>query len=142
MSSFIYNYGKEAILERDLSAATIKAKLVMSNSTCPTEPDVDDKDNFTTLDECNATGYTEQTLAGQAVTVDTVNNRGELDANDVNFGNLLNDATRDIIGVLLYIDAGAGVEIPLAYIEFPYSVAPDGGAYTVQWDAQGIIHLV
>jgi len=79
----------------------VRCVLCMSNTTCDTEDDaIDVTDDFTTIDECDDTGYSTQALANEAVNRDDANNRIEVDGDDVTYANN-GDAARTVVGVLL-----------------------------------------
>jgi hypothetical protein len=146
MASVIYNETLRAVAagEYDLNAADIRARLVMSNTTCDTENDaVIQLVDFTTIDIADATGYADIDMAGLAVNKDDPNDRAEFDANDLVFSGLSGDATRNYVGVLLYIyvDGTLANDLALAYIEFTAPIPAAATQVTVPWDAQGIIQF-
>jgi len=146
MASRIYNEALRAIAagEIDLNAADIRAKLLMSNTTADTENDgVVEVADITTLDVCDAAGYADIDMAGLAVNVDDPNDRAEFDANDLVFSGLGGDATRNAVGVLLYvyIDGTAANDKVLAFIEFTSAISNAATQVTVPWSAEGIIQF-
>lgn len=147
MASVIYNAALAKIAAGTKSWVTgddIRARLVMSNTTCDTENDgIDQLADFTTIDICDATGYADVALAGEAVNTDDPNDRAEADANDIVFSGLSGDATRDAAGVLLYwyVDGTNTNDLALAYIEFTAPIPAAATQVTVPWDAQGILQF-
>lgn len=146
MASRVYNEALRAIAagEIDLNAADIRARLVMTNSTCDTENDgkvylVD----ITTIDASDATGYADIDMDGLAVNKDDANDRAEFDANDLVFSGLSGDATRAYLGVLLYVyvDGTDANDKLLAFIEFTSTVPAAATQVTVPWDLQGILQF-
>lgn len=123
----------------DLNAAAIWARLTMSNTTCGTEQALHLAD-FTTIDPCDATGYADVQLATLAVNKDSVNHRGEFDAADVTFSGLSGDATRNIVGCLLYIrvDGTDANDHALGYVEFVATIPKESLSVVVPWNSEGI----
>lgn len=146
MASVIYNEALRAIAagEIDLNASDIRARLVMTNTTCDTENDgVTNLSDFTTIDASDATGYADIDMAGLAVNKDDTNDRAEFDANDLVYSGLSGDATRDYQGVLLYVyvDGTDANDKALAFIDFSADVSSSATQVTVPWDAEGIIQF-
>lgn len=142
MASVVYNSAKNAILTAYLATLDARAKLLMSNTTAGTQNDgVVNVADITTLDLCDATGYADQTLAGEAVATDDANDRAEYDATDIVFSGLGGDASRNYVGVLIidYVDGTNANDIVAFYIEF--SAARDAAAtsVTVPWNTEGIL---
>ncbi len=143
--SVIYNEFKRANAagEIDLDDDDIRAILLMANTSAGSENDgkvyVSD---LTTLDECNAGGYSRQALANKVVNKDDANDRAAFDADDVVFASLGGDAARNHVGVLLYKHVGADSANPLiAYIEFTSPITNAATQVTVPWHADGILLL-
>lgn len=146
MASVVYNEALRAIAagEIDLDAADIRARLVMTNTTCDTENDaVVNLDDFDTIDPADATGYSDQALANEAVNKDDANDRAEFDADNVVFSGLSGDATRDYQGVLLYVyvDGTDANDKVLAFIDFTDDITSAATQVTVPWDAEGILQF-
>ena len=129
--------------EFDLDTDDIRAALLMTNTTADTEATETLMNGFTTLDECDATGYARIDMAGLTITQDDANTRAEFDATDLSFTGLGGDATRSYQGVLIYKHVTNDTDsIPLFFVEF--SNQPITSAATqvdVPWDAQGILQL-
>jgi hypothetical protein len=146
MASVVYNEFKRANAagEIDLNADDIRCRLLMTNTTCDTQnAGITTVGGFTTLDECDATGYSAQALANEAVNKDDANSRAEFDSDNVSFAGLSGDATRDYQGVLLvkYVDGGSN-DIPIAFIEFANQpLAKEATQVDVPWNAEGILQL-
>jgi len=119
----------------DLNSSDIRARLVMTNTTCDTEIDaINNLSNYTTIDPGDATGYADVALTGETVTANDTDNRGDFDtSSDIVFTGLGGDATRDYIGVLLYkyVDGTNANDVPLAYIEFTAVVPKEATQVTV-----------
>ena len=101
MANLAYTYGKLGIGGAiNLSTDDLRMLLVMSNTTCGTQEDVQYVSGFTTLDECNGANYVRKTLAGESWAVDLVNNRGELQFTAPVWA-ALGNGTRALVGAVL-----------------------------------------
>lgn len=146
MASIVTNEFKRASAagEIDWDTADIRARLVMSNTTCDTENDgIVELADYTTIDPSDATGYADVALANQVVNKDDANDRAECDADNVVFTGLGGDASRNYVGVLLYVyvDGTNANDKALAYVEFSSPIPAAATQVTVPWDAQGILQL-
>lgn len=146
MASAMPNSAKTNLINGtiDLDTHDIRARLCMTNTTCDTEIDgIEDLADYTTIDPCDASGYADVALTGEAVNADDTNDRAEFDANDVEFSGLGGNATRDIQGVLLYkyVDGTNANDLPIVFIDFGGAKAKESTKITVQWDAEGILQL-
>jgi hypothetical protein len=132
----IYNNFKEQLLngEFDLTDDTIKVALVTGHS-----PDIDTHTQWSDVsgDEESGTGYSAggEALASKAVSQDNDNDRGKFDAADVTWSGLDVGTPSHAI---MYDDTHAS-DLLIAYWEL--STASNGGDYTLQWHANGIILL-
>ncbi len=154
MASFIYNKSKTDVAEGGVdfreAGADMRVILVMTNTTCDTEDDTATMTNFTTLDEFDGSGYTQQaaaasaTIDNQVATEDLSNNRNEFDGDDIAFG-ALSAGTRLITGaVILRWVTNFASSVPVAYVDFsstPGNFAANGSTITITWDTQGIIQI-
>lgn len=151
MASLVHMEGLKRLIDPTRSAAaTVKATLVMSNTTSDTEQDVADVDAFTTLDECDATGYTwghggdgRQTLT-VATTRDDSNDEIELQISSgsgTTTWTLTGAPTRQVTGVLILI-AGTSDDTDAYPIKYEEVTGPSGaGTYVHTWNAEGPIKL-
>lgn len=118
-----------------------RARLLMSNTTADTENNKANLAAYTTLDSFDGAGAATVALTGEAVNVDSGNNRIEVDADDVAFG-ALGNGTRQIQGVIIYdFNTNDADGVPFVFIQFSSNFDPGGGVITVQWDAQGIVQF-
>jgi hypothetical protein len=127
-----------------VAACDVRAKLVMTNTTCDTEIDaINNLDDYTTIDVSDAAGYADVTCTGEAVAPDDGNNRAEFDLNDVVFSGLGGDATRDYQGVLLfdYVDGTLANDKTPIFIEFTAPIPKAATEVTVPWDVQGVVQF-
>lgn len=144
MASQVFNEFKRATAEGEIDLATddIRIRLVMLNTTVDTENDGKAfLADFTTIDTCDGANYVDKALASETVTKDDGNDRAEFDAADVTW-TALGVGARTTVGVLIYKFVTTDADhVPIAYIEFSGAVTHDGTDFTIQWDAEGIIHL-
>lgn len=114
--------------------------LVMTNTTFDTEEDDEFVGDTTTPDEYDGANYARKSLAGDAVSDDTANNRGEYDANDIQWA-ALGAGTRQAAGMVLFRFVTVDADSPLiAYIDsggFPFS--GNGGNVDVAWSSEGLL---
>ena len=148
MANFVYTQAAAELLKGTLDfdlPNDIRVFLAMTNTTCDTERDVTTNAGFTTLDEFDGSGYTagggaNGTLANEAVNVDTGNDRGEFDADDITFSSI-GAGTRAIQGCIVYkFISNFNGSLPIAWIEdggFPFTA--NGGNLIIAWNTQGII---
>ena len=119
----------------DLNSSDIRARLVMTNTTCDTEIDaITNLSDYTTIDVGDATGYADVALDTETVTVNDTDNRADFDtATDIVFTGLSGDATRDYQGVLLYkyVDGTDANDIPFEYVDFSAVVVKEATQVTV-----------
>ena len=119
----------------DLNTDDIRARLVMTNTTCDTEIDAIAKvSNYTTIDVADATGYVDVALDTETVTANDTDNRGDFDTSaDIVFTGLSGNATRNYQGVLLYkyVAGGDANCYPLAFIEFSSAIPKEATQVTV-----------
>lgn len=144
MASAVYNIAKSGFLDGsiDWDTDTIKAALVMTNTTADTEIDVDTVGAITTLDESDDSGsYARQTLTA-SVSTDDANDRGEADADNISFTSLTGDATRAYQGILILKEITNDTDnIPIAFVEFPSTIAGTATQVDVTFDAEGVLQL-
>lgn len=146
MASVFYNSAKVGFADGSIDWDTddIRCALLMTNTTADSENDgIANLDDFTTLDECDATSYARQQLANEAVNLDDTNDRAELDADDVTFSGLGGDASRDAQGVLIYkhVDGTAANDVPIAFIDFASDIPSTATSISIPWNAEGILQL-
>jgi hypothetical protein len=127
------------------TASDIRARLVMSNTTCDTENDgIVNLDDYTTIDPADATGYADVALTSEAVVKSDTDNRAELNCADVVVSGLGGDATRDYVGALLYayVDGTNGNDIGVAFIEFTAPIPKEATKVTLPLAAiDGVLRL-
>jgi len=145
MASAVPNSAKLRLMNGglDLDTDDIRARLVMTNTTCDTEVDaINTLSNYTTIDPSNATGYADVQLTESAA-VDDANNRAEFDATDISFSGLGGDASRAYQGVLLYkyVDGTNANDIPVAFVEFTSTIPATATQVNVPWNAEGILQI-
>jgi hypothetical protein len=129
----------------DLNTSDIRARLVMTNTTCDTEIDaIDNLSDYTTIDVADATGYADVALTTETVTANDTDNRGDFDtASDIIFTGLSGDATRDYQGVLLYkyVDGTDANDIPLGFIDFTADIPKEATQVTVPSSTTNLLQV-
>lgn len=143
----IYNNFKELVMEGIYDLSTGGDALKVTLHTAYT-PNIDTHllwgtAGVSSTEYSTASGYTAggKTLAGQDVTQDDTNDRGAFDATDVTWTSLgpLSPATPS--HAIVWDDTPAAPADPLiCYFELG-TTATNGGNYTLQWGANGIILL-
>ncbi len=137
----VYNDFKEQILKKvhDLVNDTIKVTLHTGYT-----PNIDSHQvwaDVSSTEYGSGSGYTAggQALAGKSVAQDNTNDRASFDANDLTWPSLgpLSPATPS--HAVVWNDTPASPADPLiCYLELG-STATNGGDYTLQWHANGIL---
>lgn len=145
MASAVPNSAKLRLMNGglDLDTNDIRARLVMTNTTCDTEVDaINDLADYTTIDPADATGYADVQLTESAA-ADDGNNRAEVDATDISFEGLSGDASRAYQGVLLYryVDGTNANDVPVCYVDFTSTIPATATQVNVTWNAEGILQL-
>lgn len=140
--SLVYTPFKGDLLRAGHNFTSLDARiaLAMTNTTFDTEQDDEFVGDTTTPDEYDGAAYVRKTLAGEAVTDDAANDRGEFDANDIQWAGL-GAGTRQAQGMILFSFITNDAASPLvAFIDtggFPFS--GNGGNVDVAWNAEGIL---
>jgi len=121
----------------DLDTDDIQVALVTSSYT----PNIDTHDNFDDItNEVSGTGYTAggADLANEAVTVDTTDDEGVFDADDVTWSS----STITARGAVLYKNTGTPSTSKLiCYFDFGSDKVSSSGNFTIAWNAEGILNL-
>lgn len=141
----IYNNFKEQVMEGVYNLASGGHTLKVTLHTGYT-PNIDTDTvwaDVSSTEYTTANGYTAggETLAGQDVTQDNTNDLGKFDANDVTWTSLgpLSPATPS--HAILWDDTPTSPADPLIAYWVLGTTATNGGNYTLQWGANGIITL-
>lgn len=144
MASLVNLPGLQDIIDGTKPWATAsdpRARLLMTNTTADTENNKATVSAYTTPDNFDGSGAANVALTSEAVNVDSVNNRIELDADDVAFG-ALGNGTRQIQGVLIYFHVTNDTDsIPVFFIQFSSSINPGGATVTIVFNAEGIVQF-
>lgn len=118
-----------------------RCRLLMTNTTADTENNKATLSAYTTLDSFDGSGASSVALTGEAVNVDSGNNRVEVDADDVAFG-ALGNGTRQIQGCIIYdFNTNDADSVPFVFVEFSSTINPGGATVTIQWNAEGIVQF-
>lgn len=127
-----------------LSGLDLRVLAFRPTSTIPAELGAEFLDDFTLLDELDATGYSREALAAIALNEDAPQDFFKLEADPADFG-VLTGGSDKLAGWLVYVHLGAdSANRPLVLIEdrasgpgLPYM--PYGQPVVVDWAADGII---
>jgi len=143
MASGIYNLYKQYILDNttngrvDWDTDTIKVALVTSGYT----PNFDTHNFFDDVtNEVVGTGYTAggATLGSVTITLDTTNDRVDVDAADTSWPT----STITARGAVIYKSTGTASTSPLiAYLDFTTDQISSAGTFLITWNAAGILRL-
>lgn len=129
------------------SSATLRALLVMANSTADADLRATFLTDFAVFDEMNGAGYTRQTLASVTLTDDLPTGDIIVDCADVNFGATISNGTRQIKGIVVFLDGGSdAARRPLIWLDsvangpsFPYT--PGGGPVKLVPGTKGLFRI-
>jgi hypothetical protein len=146
MASKIPNSAKANLINGaiDLDTNTIKARLVMTNTTCDTEEDaITNLTSYTTIDASNASGYADVTLTTPVVTANDTDNRGDFKADNIVFAGLGGDASRNYQGILIYkyVAGGDANCLPIAFIEFTSAIPKEATQVTVPASTTNLLQV-
>lgn len=144
MASKIFNEFKDDLFETYLaSGADLRVALLMSNTTADTANDGIVNLDDLTLDECDSTNYSRQALSSEASNKDDANDRAELDSADITFASLGQDASRTIVGALLYehVDGTDANDKVVAFYEFSSAVPTTASEVNLTVNAEGLIQI-
>lgn len=143
MASGIFNLHKQYILDNttngrvDWDTDTIKVALVTSSFS----PNFDTMNFFDDVtNEVSGTGYTAggATLGSVTITLDTTNDRVDVDAADTSW----TSSTITARGAVIYKSTGTASTSPLiAYLDFTTDQISSNGTFLIQWNASGILRL-
>lgn len=146
MADLVYHNALRAILagEIDLDAGgdDIRVALLMTNTTADSDATAEVISDIGTLDECDDSSYARQALANEAVNQDDPNTRGEFDADDVDFGTMTGDASRQVQGFLLFkFVSDDDDSIPILWKDFVGPVTMDPTQFQILFNTEGILQL-
>ncbi len=139
MASGVYNRAKVNLMNKEVDLGnggdTIKVMLLDNSHV------FDADDNVLTDISANeiltsGTGYSQKTLANQAVTQDDTNDVGKFDADDVQW----TVATFTAYHATIFDDTLASDDL-IGSIDFGGAKAVTGGTFTIQWSSDGILEL-
>lgn len=139
-----YGLTVEKIAEQvgnDVNYLTGTVQLSLHTSTYSPDRDANDFFNDATNEVANGNGYTTggETLAGKTITYDSASDQVRWDANDVTWTFSAGKTWR--YGVMWINTAGASTTDPLYALLTWDSDQTVSTAYTLQWDAAGILYI-
>ena len=131
MANVIYNNAKSALNANPWTSGTWQILLTTSSYT----PDIDAHVYVAAVtNELIGTGYVRKTLAGQAVSVDTGNDRADFKANNVTW-TAINAGTAAKAVVFKFVSSDAD-SILVACLDITPATVTNGGDFTLEWDGQ------
>lgn len=139
MASGVYNKGKQLMLNGgvDFDADDIRVALVTSSYT----PDADHDFANDLMNELSGGNYVRKALAGESVTLDNANDRAYFDATDPVW-TALGAAAGTPAYCIVFKQVTNDTDSPLlAWLELTSPPTPNGGDYTVNFNAGGLIRL-
>ncbi len=148
MANFVYTGAAQDLLNGEMdwigATDTIRARMVMTNTTADTEKTVVLMNGFTTLDDFDGTGFTDKTLSTTTVSQDDANFRVEIHpASATTTWSSLSAGTRSVQGFVFFkFVTNDADSIPIAYVDAASTFAPNGGDVVVTWNATtGLFYL-
>jgi len=139
----VYNAFKENLLKKVFDFANDTFKITLHTGYTPNIDTHDAWADVSATEYTTANGYTAggKTLASLAVTLDTSNDRAEFDAADVTWTALgpLSPATPG--HAILWDDTPSSPADPLVGYWALGTTATNGGDYTLQFGADGLLHI-
>lgn len=143
MAGFLTNRGAELIDTQalNLTTATLKARMVMSDTTVDTERDKLVLTGYTDIDVCDGSAYADLAIVSPTLARDDTNDRIIFDADNLNFPTV-GAGTRQSTGLLIYQDNGTeATNVPLFWVPFPSAQTHNGDDFPVSWHAtEGIYY--
>ena len=139
MAARAYGKGIQHLVKADIDWDTISLKAMICTATYTPNFDTDEFRSSVT-GEVSGTGYTAGgvALTGESATLDTVNHRVKLDADDANFGTVTFTGGTQLI---VYLDTGnAATDILISNHSFS-SQSPAGVNFTYAFHADGIGYI-
>lgn len=134
-----YNSYKKLLLDKSIDHTNDTIKLALCTSSYT--PNIDTHDMFDDItNEVSGTGYTSGgvTLAGKATSVDTTDNEGVFDANDIS----ITSSTITARYAIIYKSTGVSSTSPLiAYVDFGENKISVSGTFGITWNTEGIINV-
>jgi len=150
MANAFYNRAAKRLLaaEENYASATLKIMLVKSTYTFNRDHDVVGSGAGTPGgEEVTGTGYTggfggagRKTLANKVFSEDDVNDRGEMDCDDVTWLAISTGATGSAI-VIIEKTSDSDSEL-IAYIDSGFPVTTGGEDLVLKINAEGLLHLL
>lgn len=140
MADTLFNSFKRDVMNGSIDLDTDDIKVMLVTDVYVPDQDAHTKRSDIT-GEVVGTGYSTggASLAGKAVSVDNTDNEGVFDANDLSWA----ASTITARGAVIYKARGgaASADELVCYIDFLADKVSTDGAFTIQWNAEGILNL-
>lgn len=132
MAEVLYNNAKG----KDLSSGTLKMLLLKTAPAGCSNPDLDTITALlavSTAAECDFTNYARKTLASVTRTVNDTSDRVDFDAASVTWTSAGGASNNTPVAAVIYLDVDGsdGNAVPYSFHDTGFSVATNGGDYTV-----------
>lgn len=134
MNVFINN-GKAALLKNDMDAVTLRLAYMDPSYV----PDVDNDVFFSDISAEVAAGSPTVTLAGVTITVDNVNNRVEVDANNPSDANITTET--DKFAIYIWTGNAATSEVLCVIDIVEGTLSPVDGTLAITFNVEGIFAI-
>ena len=139
MASGVYNRVKANLMNKEVDLGNggdaIKVLLLDNNHSFDADDDVLTDISANEI-PTSGTGYSQKTLANQAVTQDDANDVAKFDADDIQW----TVATFTAYHAVIFDDTLASDDL-IGSIDFGGAKAVTGGTFTIQWASDGILEL-
>lgn len=140
MADITYNVALKNMLQW-IDDATIKAALLMSNTTADTERTVATIGGFTTHGQCDDSNYTDKTLS-TILTQDDTDDRGVIthSSSSLTWSGNAGDGSLQMKALLVYKDVGGVFAdgIPIWLLLFPENRAMGTDPFVVNFSSDGV----
>ena len=150
MANFLYNRAARRIFDGNLNLATSTLKLMLVDSGYTANRDHDFVGSGAGTpggEELSGTGYAagfggagRRTIANKAFSEDDVNDRAEMDCDDVTW-TVINAGTAAAAILIKEGTSDADSEL-IAFFDSGFPVTTNGGDLTLQVNAEGLLHLL
>lgn len=139
MAEGVYNRMKANLMNKlvDLGNGADVIKVALLNNSHTFDPDDDIWTDVSANEiETSGTGYSQKTLANQAVSQDDANDLAKFDADDIQW----TTATFTTYHAVIY-DSTLGSDDLIGSIDFGGARSVTGGTLTIAWNTNGILRL-
>jgi hypothetical protein len=140
MADVIFNSFKKKLMTGKFILGTATIKVMLVSDAYSADQDADDFIDDASGSEISGTSYNAggSQITTATVTQDDTDNEGVFDGDDTSWA----ASSISAAGAVLYRDTGLDTTSPvMCYFDFGATKTSENGAFTVQWDTEGIINL-